>query len=320
MLNINLATWDYDRVRPIIENRIKIEGCSTTYHVLPPEECFHRAYILNEFEVSEIGFIPYIVAKSQNLTNYTAIPVFLSRMFRHSCIYIRKDRNIFSPEALINKNVGVVEYQMSAATWCRGMLFEEYGVHPSQMRWHQGGVNQEGRVEKFPLNLEKDFPLEKIPAGMTLSEMLENGDLDAIISPEAPNCFKKDNQIIGRLFEDFEKEEKKYYRKTKHFPIMHAVGIRNDILAEHPWLPKVLVDAFTQAKNIAEQDLRELRALKIGLPWIVAHTANTEKLMGSNFWAYGVQENKNTLKTILNYTYEQGLSKRKLSIDELFVT
>ena len=320
MLNINLATWDYDRVRPIIDGRIKIAGCSTAYHVLPPEECFRRAYTLNEFEVSEIGFIPYIVAKSQNLTNYTAIPVFLSRMFRHSCIYIRRDRNIGSPAALINKKVGVVEYQMSAATWCRGMLFEEYGVHPTQIRWYQGGVNQEGRVEKFPLSLEKDFPLKKIPAGMTLSKMLEDGHLDAIISPEPPNCFKKENKTIGRLFENFEKEEKKYYRKTKYFPIMHAVGIRNDILAAHPWLPSVVVDAFSQAKSIAEQDLRELRALKIGLPWVVAHTANTEKLMGSNFWAYGIQENLHTLEAVLKYTYEQGLSKRKLNIDELFVS
>lgn len=161
-LPITIATWDYDRVRPIIDGRVKVEGCDVNYVVLPPEECFYRAYELREFEVSEIGFVPYIIAKALGLNPYLAVPVFLSRMFRHSAVYIRTDRGIRSPEDLKGKTVGVIEYQMSAVMWCRGMLADEYGVQPKDIVWRQGGMNIAGRKEKFPLNLPKDFPLEPI--------------------------------------------------------------------------------------------------------------------------------------------------------------
>ena len=248
MLNLKIATWDYDRIRPVFDGRIKIDGCNIDYICLPPEECFHRAYILKEFEVSEIGFIPYIIAKSQGLSAYQAIPIFLSRMFRHSCIYIRNDRNIKSPKDLVGKHVGVVEYQMSAATWCRGFMKDIYGVRPRDIYWHQGGVNKPGRFEKFPLHLDENFPLTVLDTSTTLSELLDNGRLDAIISPEVPLCFYSNKKNIRRLFENFPKIEKEYFKKTGIFPIMHALGIRNDIYSQNPWLAKELYKAFLESK------------------------------------------------------------------------
>ena len=319
MLDLTIATWDYDRVRPILDGRIKPKGCNVNYICLPPEECFYRAYILKEFEVSEIGFIPYIVAKSQGLSAYKALPIFLSRMFRHSCIYVRRDRSIASPKDLIGKNVGVVEYQMSAATWCRGFMTDIYGVNPKDIYWYQGGVNKPGRFEKFPLQLEKDFPLTVINSKTTLSELLEKGELDAIISPEIPICFKKNNLNIGRLYENFAEVEKEYFRRTGIFPIMHALGIREDIYIENPWLAEELYNVFLESKNIAEQDLLETRALKIGLPWLLEHVSETRKIMGKDIWSYGIKDNYATLQTSLNYVRDQGLADHRMEVEDLFV-
>lgn len=317
-LPITIATWNYDRVRPLVDGCVKIEGCEVNFLLLPPEECFHRAYMLKEFEVSEIGFVPYVIARARDLNPYTALPVFLSRMFRHSAIYIRTDRGIETPGDLSGKRVGVVEYQMSAVMWCRGMLADEYGVRPDSVRWHQGGVNVPGRTEKFPLSLPPGFPLEPIPPGETLSALLAQGDLDAVISPEPPTCFNDGISPVSRLFPDFETAERGYYQRTGHFPIMHALGIRNDVLARHPWLPARLYEGFRTAKRIADRDLFELRAPKIGLPWIAAHAIATRDLMGKDFWAYGVDANRHTIEATTRYAHEHGLTERRLTVDELF--
>jgi 4,5-dihydroxyphthalate decarboxylase len=317
-LSITIATWDYDRVRPLIDGRVPLDGCDVTYLVLPPEECFYRAYVLKEFEVSEIGFGPYLIAHALNQSAYVAVPVFLSRMFRHSAIYIRTDRGIRDPADLKGKVIGVVEYQMSAAMWCRGMLADDYGVQPAAVTWRQGGINVEGRKEKFPLNLPPGFPLEPIPAGQTLSKMLADGGLDAVISPEPPACFGDGRTPVARLFEDFETVERDYFRRTKIYPIMHALGVRNDIHERHPWLAAKLYDAFVEAKRLSILELFELRALKIGLPWIVSHARETRALMGEDFWPYGVEANRHTLEIMMRYSFDQGLAARKLDIAELF--
>ncbi|MGE4249370.1 MAG: ABC transporter substrate-binding protein [Parvibaculaceae bacterium] len=318
-LPITLATWDYDRVRPLIDGRVRIEGCAVKYLVLPPEECFFRAYELREFEVSEIGFVPYIIAKSRGIAPYAALPVFLSRMFRHSALYVRTDRGIRAPADLKGKVIGVVEYQMSAAMWCRGMLADDHGLAPRDMIWRQGGVNVPGRKEKFPLNLPQGFPLQPIPEGRTLSELLAEGELDAVISPEPPLCFGKSGVPVERLFRDYETAEREYFARHRHFPIMHALGVRNDIQTQHPWLAARLYGAFREAKEISDRDLTDMRAPKIGLPWIAAHARATRDLMGDDFWPYGIEANRPTLELMTRYAHEQGLATRKLAVDELFV-
>lgn len=315
---ITIATWDYDRVRALMDGRVTVKACTVDYKVLPPEECFHRAYVLNEFEVSEIGFSPYLIAHARAMSPYVALPVFLSRMFRHSALYIRTDRGIRSPGDLKEKTIGVVEYQMSAVMWCRGMLADEYGLAPEDMIWRQGGVNAPGRKEKFPLNLPPGFPLEPIPEGETLSGMLADGRLDAVISAEPPSCYGAPEVPVARLFEDFESAERDYFRRTGVFPIMHALGVRKDVLDARPGIAESLFEAFLEAKRLSDLDLFELRALKVGLPWITSHARQTRKLMGEDFWPYGIEANRHTLEVMTRYSFEQGLSIRKLAVDELF--
>lgn len=316
--SITIATWDYDRVRAIIDGRVAVEGCDVNYLALAPEECFHRTYLNREFEVAEIGFSPYLVALSRGMPDYVALPVFLSRMYRHSAIYIRTDRGIRRPADLAGKRVGVPEYQMSAAMWARGMLEDDFGVTPAAMRWMQGGLEIPGRKDKFPLNLPPGFPLEPIPEGATLSALLEDGELDAVFSARAPSCHGKPDVPVARLFENFAEAEREYARRTRIFPIMHALGVRRDVVDAAPWLPMSLLKAFTAAKRIADADLFEVTALKIGLPWIVDEAERTRALLGGDFWPYGVEPNRATLETMARYSYGQGLAARRLSIEEMF--
>ena len=315
---ITIATWDYDRVRAIIDGRVTVEGCDVNYIPLAPEECFHRTYLNREFDVAEIGFSPYLIALSRNTADYVALPIFLSRMYRHSAIYIRTDRGIEFPADLRGKRVGVPEYQMSAAMWARGMLHDDHGVAPRDMHWFCGGLEVPGRTDKFPLNLPPGFPLQSIPDDTTLSAMLTAGELDAVFSARAPSCYGAAGTPVSRLYENFANAEREYARRTRIFPIMHALGVRRDVIDAAPWIAMSLLKAFVEAKRIADADLFEVTALKIGLPWIVDEAQRTRALLGDDFWPYGVDPNRLTLDTMARYSFDQGLATRRLRVDEMF--
>ncbi|MBP8297967.1 MAG: ABC transporter substrate-binding protein [Burkholderiales bacterium] len=316
--SITIAAWDYDRVRAIMDGRVPVEGCDVNFLPLAPEECFHRTYLNREFEVAEIGFSPHLIALSRGTNDYVALPIFLSRMYRHSAIYIRTDRGIATAADLAGKRVGVPEYQMSAAMWARGMVQDDHGVPPAAMRWFQGGLEVPGRKDKFPLNLPAGFPLAPVPEGATLSGMLAAGELDAVFSARAPSCYRQPGVPVARLYEDYATAEREYAKRTGIFPIMHALGVRADVLAAAPWLAMSLCKAFGQAKKLADQDLFEVTALKIGLPWIGDEAMRTRELMGEDFWPYGVEPNRRTLETMARYSFEQGLATRLLKVEEMF--
>ncbi len=319
MVPITVATWDYDRVRPILERRVRVEGCDVNYLTMPVEEIFHRAHFNAEFEVSEIAMAAYLSGLGSSAgAPYVALPVFLSRMFRHSAIYIRTDRGIDRPQDLKGKIVGVPAYQMAAAVWARGFLQDVYGVGYADMNWRQGGLEIPGRREMTPLKLPEGFPLQVIAPGKTLSAMLAAGEIDALVSARAPSCFDRKHPQVRRLFEDYAGAEKDYYRETGVFPIMHMLGVRQDVHARHPWLAASLLKAFDAAKNIAIAEFEEVAALKLTLPWIGAESMATRKLMGNDFWPYGVAANRKTLELMCRYVHEQGISARPLSVDELF--
>ena len=284
---------------------------------MPVEEIFHRAWRNQEFDVSEIGLSPYLIAVSRDMAPYTAVPVFLSRTFRHSAIYIRTDRGIDSAADLRGRRVGVPEYQQSAALWVRGFIADEDKIRSEDIMWVQAGLETSGRRDTFPLNVPSGFPLEKID-DRTLSELLANGEIDAVISARAPSCFLGGIPKIGRLYPDFRAIEQAYAARTGIFPIMHALGIRNDVNVKHPWLAASLLKAFSAARDIAINDLREVVSLRISLPWIAAELESTEAIMGGDFWSYGVTKSRPTLEALARYSYEQYLSVRQLSIDEMF--
>ncbi len=316
-LPITIATWDYDRVRALMDGRVGVEGCDVNYLTMPVEELFERAFFHGEFDVAEIGFSPYLIALSRGATPYVAIPVFLSRMFRHSVAYIRTDRGIDGPADLRGKRIGVPEYQMSAVLWFRGYLQDEFGIAASDIDWVQAGLTRPGRRDKFPLNLPTGFPLVS-RNDATLNDMLVAGELDGVMSARIPPCFADGHPQVRRLFPDFRTAERDYYRKWGIFPIMHAVGIKRELLDKHPWLATSLYKAFVQAKRLADAEFGEITALKIGLPWVNAEYEATRAVMGPDFWSYGVTENRKALSTMARYSFDQGLAVRVVAIEEMF--
>lgn len=317
-LALSVATWDYDRVRAIIDRRVSVEGCDMNYVVTAPEETFFRAFTSREFDVTELSLSSYLIALSRGGCGYRAVPVFPSRAFRHSAIYVRSDRGIERPQDLRGKTVGVAEYQLTANLWVRGILADDYGVQPHQVSWRRGGMEEPGRQEKIPV-APPGIEIESIGAGDTLSRMLGDGRIDALISPRAPSCFTRRAPEIGRLFPDFRGEERAYFARTKIFPIMHVLAIREELVQAHPWLATSVFKAYAEAKQMCLQELYELTALKITLPWVVAETESTRDAMGEDFWSYGFESNRVTLEAAVRYSHEQGLSARRLSAEELFV-
>lgn len=315
---LTIACGDYDRTRAIKDGRVPVEGCAVNYIPLEPEEVFHRAFKHDEFDVCELSFSSYVRSVDSGNPTYIGIPAFVSRVFRHSGIYIRTDRGIKQPSDLKGKLIGLPEYQITAVVWQRGIMQDEYGVKPTDIKWRQGGQEQPGRTERTPLKPIPGLDLQSIPSDKTLSGMLEAGELDALFTARAPSCFLNKKPNIARLFPNYREVEKAYYKKTGMFPTMHLVGIKRHLVEKHPWLPASLYKAFCEAKIYAMRDVREINALMITLPWIVAEAAETTEVMGEDFWRYGVQENAKEIEAMTRYAYEQGLVKRKLSAEDLF--
>jgi 4,5-dihydroxyphthalate decarboxylase len=318
-LPITLACGDYDRVHAIRDGRVSIEGCDVNFLTLDPEELFFRAYRNQEFDVCELSLSSYMLSLSRNTeTPYVAIPVFISRTFRHSAIYIRNDRGIVSPQDLKGKRVGVPEYQVTAALWVRALLAQEYGVEPWDFQWFQGGLEQPGRVEKLALNLPSGVQIEPIPAETTLDECLRRGELDALIAMRPPRCFNEGSPNVSRLFPDYQSIEANYFTRTGIFPIMHVIGLRRSLAQAHPWLASSIYNAFVRAKDSAVAALERIAALPVTFPWMGPWLDETRRCLGADFWPYGVAENRNALEAMVHYAHRHGTADRLLAVEELF--
>jgi 4,5-dihydroxyphthalate decarboxylase len=315
---ITIACGNYDRVRAIRDGTVKVDGCDVTFLPLYPEEIFHRAFKFQEFDVSELSFSSYLRTLAAGSSAYVGVPAFVSRIFRHTGIYIRKGAGIEKPQDLRGKRIGVPEYQITAVVWMRGLMQHEYGVKPSEIHWRSGGQEQAGREERTPLKPIPGLDLAAIPHDKTLVGMLRDGELDALFTARAPSSFLNGEPHIARLFPDTRAAEQAYYKKTGLFPIMHLIGIRKTLVEKYPWLPTSVYKAFLEAKARAMIDLRDVNALMVTLPWLEAETNETSAIMGEDFWKYGVKENMPEIAALTQYAYEQGLLDRKVAVEELF--
>lgn len=315
-LNVSLACGLYDRTSALFDGRVKIEGCNLTPIALAPEETFFRVFTQKEFDIAEMSFSTFLIQTDKGECDYTAIPAFVSRAFRHSAFYVRTDR-IKSPVDLRGARIGVPEYQVTAAVWGRGILEDEYGISPAEVEWVSGGVEQTGRIEKVTISLPTGV---RVTWGgdVPLSQQLAEGTIDAILAPRAPSCFSKGLPHVGRLFPDFRQVEADYFRKTGIFPIMHLVGIRKSLLAVHPWLAASVMKAFHHARSACLPALDDTTALHIHLPWVNAEAEWTRSVMGADPWTYGLEGNMPTIDSLLRYHHEQGLSARRLQVGDIF--
>jgi 4,5-dihydroxyphthalate decarboxylase len=317
-LQLSVAIGDYDRMRPLVDGAVQIDAVDPQFMLLEPEEIFFRAFRRAEFDICELSLSSYCVQVAAGGSAYVAAPVFPSRAFRHSAIYIRDDRGISGPADLRGKRVGLPEYQLTANVWVRLFLKDDYGVAPSDILWVRGGYENSRRVEKLPLNLPADVRLEEAPEGETISHMLASGQLDAIIGPRAPSCFRDGRPNVRRLFVDPRAAAVEWFQRTRIFPIMHVLGIRRSLADAHPWLPFAVFKAFERSKAIALARLEDASAAKATLPFVEEQLHDARALMGEDFWSYGLQPNRLVLERFLRQHHEEGLSARLLLPEELF--
>jgi len=320
---INVAGYPYDRVQAIKDGLVGIDQADVSFHN-------ENIYSLNSqvfgprksYEVSEIGLIPYASRYiNEGFRDYVLIPVFISRTFRHRNIYVHVDSGIEKPEDLRGKRIGTPGYGMSATTWIRGMLLDQYGVKANELHWIEttkssdGGALNTGFAQYyFPDN----FPLEKGPPGVDESELLLSGGCDAVITAITPKSYEDGNPKVRRLFSDVKATEQQYYRETGLFPIMHVVAIRADVAREKPWLPAAVFKMYSEAKQMAYDNLAATTVLKTSLPWAKDEYEQTVKLMGKDYWRYGIEANRKELEAIMRYIFEQGLVKERGEFEEMF--
>src|SRR3954464_16099997 len=317
-LRLTFSCWDYDRTRALADGSVQPDGIDLVYLQQPVEETFFRMLRYREFDCSEMSLSSYVASLRAEEPPFIAIPVFPSRFFRHSCIFVSAKSGIRRPEDLKGRRVGVPEYQMTAPVWIRGILSDEYGVKVTDYEHLSGGEEEPGRIDKLKIELPPAIRVRPIGETQTLSRMIADGELDAMVTARAPSTFYTRPQDVKRLFPDYVSAERDYYRRTKIFPIMHTVVIRRDVYEKHPWVAQSLYKALGASKERAMDMYRQTAAMPAMLPWLVAHIEEARREMGEDWWPYGLEPNRHVLDTFLRYHHEQGLSKRRLQPEELF--
>lgn len=317
-LCLSVAVGDYDRTRPLIDGDVQIDGVDPAYLRLSPEEIFFRAFRNAEFDICELSMSSFTVSLARGEARYVGVPVFPSRAFRHTSIYVRADRDIDVPADLKGRRVGVPEYQLTACVWVRALLEEEYGVTPADIEWVRGGFEEPGREEKIALKLPEGVRLTPAPEGRSLSAMLVDGEIDAMIGPRMPSSFHDEGAKVRWLFADPAAAAADYYRRSGIFPIMHLIGVRKDLIERHRWLPATVFKAFAAAKAVCAARLADTSATKVMLPFVEEQLHSARQLMGNDFWSYGFAENRHVLEAFLAHHHKQGLSERLVSPEEMF--
>ena len=314
---LKMACWDYDRTRPLVDGRVTVPEFGLDITLMRPREAFRRMLEREEFDIAEVSLSNYARLKAEGDNRFVAIPVALSKMFRHSCMYVRAGSGIDVPADLIGRRVGVSQIDSTGILFIKGMLQHEYGVAPSQMNWIVGGLEASMAAPKrLPQN---HGTIECLPEGRTLMEEFAVGRLDAILSNHMPSNFKAGSSDIHRLFKKFRTVEQDYYGRTGIFPVMHVVALRSDIHQRHPFLAKALYDAFSRARDIAVEGLYDTDALRLALPWLIDHLEEATAILGIDFWSYGLKPNYAAWHAICRYQVEQGITSHALQPEELFV-
>lgn len=293
MLSLTFACAAYDRTRPLIDGRVGIDGVALKVSTLHPEESFARARSA-EFDLTELSLSGYARSQDAGESAYVALPVFLSRAFRHSAIYIHTGKGILAPADLRGKTLGTPDYKTTANVWIRAFLGEDYGIQPQDVQWVEAPMEAG----------------EAAAPGKDLSTLLARGEIDAVIGAKMPSSFHTAGGAVARLFPDCRRVEEDYYRRTRLFPIMHLLGLRRTLYEQHPWLAETLCRSFEAARRMAQRELGDVCQLAATLPWMAEEHRHTVSLMGEDYWPYGLDANRHVLHAFARYHFQQGLSRR----------
>ena len=323
-LPVTIAGYDYNRVRALVEGAVTIAGCAHRFEVTGIGPLNNHAFSGPQTrDVTELGLIPYVLAYcNDGFRDYTLLPIPILRVFRHKSIFVRTDRGITTPQDLGGKKVATVGYSSSGLTHVRGILQEEYGVKPKEIEWvstqKDSATNLTGGVSNWEKVRPKGVTIIDAPEGEDESTLLLSGKVDAILHPAEPKVYQDRNPLVDRLFKDHRKVERDFYERTGMFPIMHCVAIHTQTAKQHPWLPKAVFEAYSKAKQIDYEFMQSWGWVMDSLPWYGQELNETRELMGENFYPYGLKASALSFEAAFRYVYEQGLSKRKVGLEEMF--
>jgi 4,5-dihydroxyphthalate decarboxylase len=323
-LPISIAGYRVPRVEALADGRIAVQGCAGTFTEGRIGDLNTDTFSGSQrYDVTEIGLHPFMLAyANQGFRDYSLLPVFPLRIFRHKSIFIRTDRGIGRPEDLRGKKIATPGYSSTSLTWIRGILEDEHGITPADVEWvvakKDSSAADAGKVSAQESVVPDGIEFVEGPTGLDESDLLEKGEVDALFHAAQPRCFAEGHPDVGRLFPDSRTAERAYFAKTGVFPIMHAVAIRNSIAEEHPWLAEAVFNAYSEAKALSFQKMFQTGWIFDSLPWYGQELEETRSLMGDNFYSYGIESNRKVLKTLFGYSHQQKLSSRELTVEELF--
>jgi len=317
-LKLTLACGLYDRTRALQNGEVRPEGIELNYLAYEPFQLFWRQARYAEFDASEYSLGAYLTELGKGMDRFVGIPVFPSRAFRHSCVYVNTEAGIEKAEDLKGKRIGLPDFSLTAIIWLRGILADDYGIGNEDAIWYTGGLNKPGGEPRMTLNLPEGMERYHV-RDRSLNDMLVEGELDALLAPLMPVSFLNRSPRVARLWPNYAEVEKDYFSRTGLFPIMHAVVIKRNIYEKHPWVARNLMQAFIEAKEIAQQELYGLSVLKTTLPWQFPAYEETVRIMGPDYWPYGMEANRKGFETLARYMYEQGITPRIVKMEEAFV-
>jgi len=316
-LNLTLAVCNYEHVRELTSGVVRVDGITLTPLVFPSIEEITFRFTRNlEWDVSELSFGKYTSLTSQGNAPMIAIPVFPSRVHRHSAIYVRSDRGIREPKDLEGRTIGIPEWAQTAGIYVRGFLAEHYGVDLASINWLQAGVDEAGRDEKVELKLPAGIRYKPRP-DTSLSAMLASGEIDAAITARAPLAFAPGGQVV-RLFPNYRAEEERLFKKTGVFPIMHLITIRRAVLEQYPWIAMNLLKAFEESKRRCFERLRDFTCARIPLPWAAAIADEIAETYGPDPYPYGIEASRPTIEAFCRYAHAQGVTHKLMTPEDLF--
>ena len=321
---LSMAGYVYDRSKALIDGRVKIEGYDIQYTESAIGDI--NTHVFNgpqTYDVTEIGLVPFILAYANDeFRDYSLLPIFPLRLFRHKSVFIRTDRGIEKPTDLKGKTIGTAGYASSSLTWMRGIFEDEYGIRPEDVQWvissKDSSADLSGKTSKQEQMFPDGISIRMGPAGKDESDLLESGEVDALFHAAEPRAYIQGHPMVARLFPDYRSTERDYFSRTGIFPIMHAVAIRKSLVKQNPWLIEAAFNAYSQSKKLAFEYMAKIAWAKESLPWFGQEFAETSALMGDNYYSYGIKPNRKTLEALFRYSHQQGLSGRELTIAELF--
>ena len=324
-LQLNIASYRLDRTAALFDGKVEIDGVDATFAEGAIGDMNTAAFSGNgKWEISELGLHPFMLAHANDgFRDYALLPIFLLRQFRQKSVFVHADAGIQSPQDLRGRRVGTPGYSSTSLTWIRGILEDEYGVKPSDMEWvisnKDSSAGEAGKASDQESQIPEGVTVMSGKPGMDESELLLAGEVDVLIHAATPAAYIQGDKRVIRLFPDVREVEMDYYRRTGIFPIMHTLAVRRDIAADHPWLARAVFDAYSESKALAYAQKDRLTWATDMLPWYGHELEATRKLMGRNFYSYGVALNRKTLETLFAYSHRQGLASRLLTVEEVFL-